>query len=138
MRTTLFLSSLLLLSACSDNTPSNKVSQPKSINTVSVEKNISKPIPKAQAQPIAKKSTPVNGHSIYAHKCASCHGQQGEKVALNSSSIIRGWQSSKTVDALKGYQYGTYGKKLQGIMKAQAKALNDAQIKAVSAYIATL
>jgi len=138
MRTTLLLSSLLLLSACSDNTPSKEISQAEKTRVVNTEKNKTIAVQELQVKPIAKKDVPVNGHSIYAHKCASCHGQYGEKVALNTSYIIAGWKSTQTIDALKGYQSDTYGKKLKGIMKAQAKGLNDAQIKAVSDYIATL
>jgi len=138
MRTPLLLSSLLLLSACSDGTPANQNTPSKSVEVVSVEKNKTAPTEVSQPKPVSKQDTPVNGHSIYAHKCASCHGQKGEKIALNTSTVIGGWESSKTVDVLKGYQSDTYGKKLKGIMKAQANALNDAQIKAVAAYISTL
>ena len=133
MRTPLLISSLLLFSACSDNTPTQTTTITEPVKVVHVEKN------NTTSKQIAKKSSvAVNGHSIYVHKCASCHGQQGEKIALNTSSIIAGWKSQKTIKVLTGYKKGDYGKKLKGIMKAQANALNDAQIKAVAEYIATL
>jgi len=137
MRTPLLLSSLLLFSACSDNTPTQTTTITEPVKVIRVERNDTTPkqvVKNSATQTVA----PINGHSIYAHKCASCHGQQGEKIALNTSSIIAGWKSQKTIEVLTAYKKGDYGKKLKGVMKAQAKALNDAQIKAVAEYIATL
>lgn len=71
-------------------------------------------------------------------KCASCHGQKGEKSALNKSQVIAGWDAAKTEAALKGYKDGTYGGAMKGLMKGQVASYDDAKIKAVSEYIATL
>ena len=136
MRTFFLLPVVLVFLSCSDS-PSTKADASKRNIAVTA------PSPKAVQEAPTKKTitaevAPVNGHSIYAHKCASCHGQNGEKIALNSSKIIAGWDSTKTVNVLKGYQSDTYGNKLKGIMKAQAKVLNAVQIKAVANYIATL
>jgi len=137
MRSFFLLPVVLIFLSCSDNS-STKIDAQQEIKVETPA-----PTPKVVQETSVKKTVntktaPVNGHSIYAHKCASCHGQNGEKVALNSSKVIAGWSSVKTIEVLKAYQNGTYGKKLKGIMKAQAKALNDTQIKAVSEYISTL
>ena len=68
-------------------------------------------------------------------KCIACHGATGEKKALGRSAVIKGWEASKTVAALKGYKDGTYGGAMKGVMKGQVKSLNDAQIEAVAQYI---
>jgi cytochrome c553 len=78
-----------------------------------------------------------DGATLYK-KCSSCHGLQAEKKALNQSQVIAGWDAAKTEAALKGYKDGSYGGKMKGLMKGQVGSYNDAQIAAVSAYIATI
>ena len=79
----------------------------------------------------------ADGAALYK-KCASCHGQKGEKKALNQSQVIQGWDVAKTVAALKGYKDGSYGGKMKGLMKGQVAAYDDAKIQAVAEYIAGL
>jgi len=79
----------------------------------------------------------VDGSVLYK-TCASCHGQNGEKQALNKSQIIKGWESSKTVAALKGYKDGTYGGAMKAMMKGQVAKLSDAEIAAVAKHISGL
>jgi cytochrome c len=77
--------------------------------------------------------------SALYNKCASCHGQKGEKKALGKSEIITGWKSDKTLDALKGYKEGKRNTKGMGaLMKGQVATLSDADMKALADYIATL
>lgn len=84
------------------------------------------------------KTPSLDGKALYT-SCAACHGQNGEKVALGKSAIIKGWAVDKTVAALNGYIDGTYGHSvMKGTMKAQASKLNADEIKAVSEYISTL
>ncbi len=71
-------------------------------------------------------------------KCAACHGQKGEKKALNKSQVIAGWDAAKTAAAIKGYKDGSYGGPMKGLMKGQVAALSDADVTALSAYIAGL
>lgn len=92
----------------------------------------------APAQPVATPAASVDGASLYAQKCASCHGSKAEKSALNKSQVIAGWDKVQTSEALKGYQAGTYGKEMKALMQGQAKALNDAQIDALAQHIAGL
>lgn len=72
-----------------------------------------------------------------AAKCAACHGASFEKAALGKSVIVKG-QSAATIEAsLKGYKAGTVNKAGMGaLMKGQVAAMSDADITAVSAYIA--
>jgi cytochrome c553 len=80
----------------------------------------------------------ADGAELYK-KCASCHGQKAEKAALNKSEIIAGWDAAKSTEALAAYKAGTrniHG--MGGLMKGQVAAYSDADIAAVSAYIATL
>ena len=78
----------------------------------------------------------ANGADVYK-KCIACHGVTGEKKALGKSAVIKGWESSKTIAALKGYKAGTYGGSMKAIMKGQVASLNDTQIEAVAKFIQT-
>lgn len=79
-----------------------------------------------------------NGAAIYANKCASCHGKDGKKSALNTSAIIAGSDSQKIKDTLKAYKEGSFGGKMKAIMQAQSKPLSDKEIELLSNYISTL
>lgn len=80
----------------------------------------------------------AGGSALY-QKCAACHGLKGEKPALGKSQAIGGWKADKTLEALKGYKAGTRNTKGMGaLMKGQLAAVNDADMKALSDYIATL
>jgi len=79
----------------------------------------------------------ADGAALYK-KCAACHGAKAEKKALNKSQIIQGWDVAKIEASLKGYKDGTYGGAMKGLMKGQVASYDDAQIKAVSEYIAGL
>ena len=68
-------------------------------------------------------------------KCAGCHGADGGKKALGKSKVIKGWDASKTVAALKGYKDGTYGGAMKGLMKGQVASMNDAQIEEIAKFI---
>lgn len=79
----------------------------------------------------------IDGKALFK-VCASCHGQNGEKKALNASQVIQGWDKSKIEIALHGYKNGTYGAAMRGVMVGQVKSLDDAQISALATYISTL
>jgi len=76
----------------------------------------------------------AGGADVYK-KCSACHGASGEKKALGKSAVIKGWEASKTVAALKGYKDGTYGGPMKALMKGQVASLNDTQIEAVAKFI---
>lgn len=80
----------------------------------------------------------ADGSALY-QKCAACHGAKGEKAALGKSEVISGWDSAKTLDALKGYKAGTRNTKGMGaLMKGQTAALSDGDMKVLAGYIAKL
>ena len=69
-------------------------------------------------------------------KCASCHGSNGEKHALNKSKIIKDLNQTEIITALKGYKDGTYGGSMKALMKGQIANYDDEQIHTVAAFIA--
>jgi len=97
-------------------------------------------------EPKTVKSTPatppiaaaVDGKTIYTQKCVSCHGMKAEKSALGKSQIIADFTEEQIKDALKGYQDGSYGKEMKGLMQGQVKSLNGEQIDALAQHITTL
>jgi len=80
----------------------------------------------------------ADGAALFA-KCAGCHGQKGEKAALGKSAVIAGQDAAKTAEQLKGYKAGTLNQHNMGaLMKGQVASMSDADIQAVSEYIAGL
>jgi len=65
-------------------------------------------------------------------KCIGCHGANGEKVALGKSKIIKDMTKADLESSLLGYQNGTYGGKLKGLMTGQVRNLSAADIKAIA------
>ncbi len=76
----------------------------------------------------------ADGATIYK-RCSTCHGNNGEKVALGKSKIIKDMTKQEIIDSLKGYKNGTYGGPMKGLMTGQVKTLNDASIKEIADYI---
>ena len=145
IKSTLLITITLFITACSDNTtnkqlPTSNTTEKKALvtQTVTVEKTVASEQLKELPAVVKKEETSISGRAIYVRKCASCHGENGEKTALNKSQVIKDWETKKTINALKGYQNGSYGSSMKGIMKAQVNALSDSQLQAVSEYIATL
>ncbi len=85
----------------------------------------------------AVKTSSVSAEVLYK-KCAGCHGARAEKKALGKSQIIRGWDTKKTEEALKGYLDGSYGGVMKGLMKSQLTGLKEKDIKVLSEYISKL
>jgi cytochrome c553 len=102
-----------------------------------VEKKVA-PVAKAEA-PKTKKvvAQKVDAAKLFV-SCSSCHGTHAEKKALGKSHIIAGWKASKIETALKGYQDGSYGGAMKGVMKAQASKLTNKEITALAEYISKL
>ncbi len=76
----------------------------------------------------------ADGTSVYK-KCASCHGINGEKIALGKSKIIKDMTKAEIVSSLNGYKNGTYGGASKNIMLPQVKDLSDTDIKEISELI---
>ncbi|MDD2266390.1 c-type cytochrome [Sulfuricurvum sp.] len=162
MKYILPLISSLLIIGCSDSTPANAPEAPKQITTQStspaLEANESSTVATTAAEPVAASTQPseakapipaaapaaptttasIDGGTLFGQKCSACHGSKAEKSALGKSQIIAGWKEDQVKNALKGYQDGTYGKEMKGVMQGQAKGLSDAQIDALAKYISTL
>ncbi|MDD2639977.1 MAG: c-type cytochrome [Sulfurimonadaceae bacterium] len=73
---------------------------------------------------------------IYATKCASCHGANGETAAMGKSKIIKDMTKADFIAAMNGYKDGSYGGPLKGLMKGQVTSLSDADIQALADKIA--
>ncbi len=86
------------------------------------------------AMTLAASLSAADGAALFK-KCAACHGANGEKHALGKSKIIKTMTPAEIETALKGYQDGTYGGSMKGLMKGQAASLNTEQIKAIADYI---
>jgi cytochrome c len=78
----------------------------------------------------------ADGAALYKSQCASCHGMNGEKKALNKSQIIKDFSKEQIVTALKGYKDGSYGGAMKTIMKGQVAKLSDADITAIAEALA--
>ena len=141
MKSTLLIALILLLAGCSDNGAKTQTAETPPSSEVPAKQAASSaektPLKTAPAES-TKAEAPKSGRLLFTQKCASCHGQLGEKTALNKSQIIAGWEKEKSVAALKGYQNGTYGSTMKGIMKGQVSSLSEEQIEALADYIATL
>jgi len=140
----------LLLIGCSESTPkqASESNESQEVATPLSEENSSTAAPAVQnetvaapaaaAAPTAVVNASVDAHALFSQKCASCHGANAEKSALNKSQIIAAFSEQQITDALKGYQNGTYGREMKALMQGQAKPLNDAQIDALAKYISAL
>ena len=80
----------------------------------------------------------ADGAAAFA-KCVGCHGANGEKAALGKSAIIKGQDAAKTIKQINGYKAGTLNQHGMGsLMKGQVASMDDATIKEVADYIATM
>ena len=79
----------------------------------------------------------ADGATLYK-KCASCHGANGEKVALGKSKVIAQMSEADLNTAMNGYKDGSYGGPMKGLMKGQVAKLSSDDIASLSAYIAGL
>ncbi len=78
----------------------------------------------------------ADGAALY-NKCAGCHGATGEKVALGKSKVIADMTEEELNTSMNGYNAGTYGGAMKGLMKGQVANLSKDDIKAISAHIAS-
>ncbi|MGB5918191.1 c-type cytochrome [Arcobacter sp.] len=66
-------------------------------------------------------------------KCIVCHGENGEKSALNGKSLIINEMSKADIkSALIGYKNGTYGGALKAMMKVQVMPLSNEDIEFIA------
>ena len=92
---------------------------------------------KQKTKEAVAKATAPNAETLYK-KCSGCHGQNAEKAALGKSQVIQGWEADKVSEALHGYQSGSYGGPMKGVMAGQAKNLSDEDISVLAEYISQM
>jgi len=80
---------------------------------------------------VKKIITPIN---VY-EQCKGCHGEKGERKALNKSKVIKDMSKEEIIAALKGYSNGTYGSSLKGLMKLYASKLTEKDMEAIVDYL---
>jgi len=69
-------------------------------------------------------------------KCVVCHGKSGERAALGGKSkVINDMTKAEIVASLKGYQDGTYGGAMKGMMVNALKGVSAADIDAIANQI---
>jgi len=77
----------------------------------------------------------IDGAALFSSKCASCHGENGEKAALGKSEVISKWTIAKFKIAISGYKDGSYGGNMKVLMKSQVATLSDAEILALAEFV---
>lgn len=75
------------------------------------------------------------GMKVYGKGCVECHGDDGKDVSISAKQIAG---SGGIYDKLVGYRDGTYGGEQKETMREALKGLDDAALKAVSAYVEKL
>ena len=77
-----------------------------------------------------------NGEKLFT-KCSVCHGFKGEKSALDLSKPINLMPKFYFIDAIKGYQDGSYGRDPQQkkMMKQMVNNLTDSDISDIATFI---
>ncbi|WP_456433638.1 c-type cytochrome [Nitratifractor sp.] len=80
----------------------------------------------------------ADGQALFT-KCQGCHGADGKTKALGKSNPIAGLPADEIVKDLEGYKAGTLNKHGMGaVMKTQAGALSEDDMKALADYISKL
>lgn len=78
----------------------------------------------------------TDGAELYRKHCASCHGDDGTKVPVNSVPIND--QSTEEVTAkLEGYMDGSYGGANKKMMQMALKKLSDEEITSIITFMET-
>ena len=135
---------ILFLTACTDEADSTKTKSTIVDHKIDAIKEAKQSVAATNEKTqtvqsvTATQTQSVNASGLYTLKCASCHGTNAQKKALNTSADISQWDTQKIQNALQGYKNGTYGGKMKAIMQAQSKPLSDEEIKQLSEYITTL
>ena len=104
----------------------------KYIETLSLSSNSTRTRP-TTVRPTEKEPTVVK-NDIYT-KCKGCHGGQGDVKALGKSKIIKDMNKLEIYNALRGYQDGSYGGEMKGLMKGQVAGMSKTELKNLARYI---
>lgn len=132
--------SLLLLSGCDNkeidtkNPTIQKAEQKEEQLLAKKPQELAKEAPKESQESLPKTAESKETTPEKANTCASCHGKKGEKIALGKSKIINQLSRQEIIDALKGYQKGTYGGAMKSLMASQAKNLSPKEIEELAQF----
>ncbi len=126
---------LTALSAC------GKQEAPTPTTTETAPPPMAAPEPAPAVEPaaparLAEAPAPDAGKAKYNAACASCHGRNAE--GMGTFPKLAGQPAAALADKLKKYKAGEKIGPQSPVMMPFAKALSDAEIEQVSAYIATL
>lgn len=128
----LALTALMMLAACGGKeevaqpVPETTAEAPASATTEPVA-----PVPEAGAE--ATPGAGVDAATLYAGRCASCHGQLAEGQGGNPSLV--GLSAADIQTKLEGYRAGTTLGPKTAVMAPMAKSLTDEQIQALASYL---
>lgn len=86
-------------------------------------------------KPASDAALAKKGEALYAKLCADCHNKDGR--GEREYSRVAGQQTGYMATTLKGYRDGT-GPRINRPMAAEIKAMTDADIAAIVAYVAAM
>lgn len=89
--------------------------------------------PAAEPTGPADATTTVDAQSIYAAKCALCHGKAGEGMGTNPALV--GLSVADIESRLQDYRAGKQMGPNTAIMAAASKSLSDEQITAIAGFL---
>jgi len=72
---------------------------------------------------------------VQIQKCTGCHGTNFEKAALGRSKIVNEMTSDEINASIFGYQDGSYGGPMKGLMKGQVIGMTQEDVYQVIWYI---
>ena len=84
------------------------------------------------------KDTAVISKELYVNKCQSCHGENGEKSAYNTSRPLKDLSFEDMQESIKNYKIGKVDSMNANIMTPYANFVDYKEIKGINAYLKEL
>ena len=84
------------------------------------------------------KDTAVISKELYVNKCQSCHGENGEKSAYNTSRPLKDLSFEDMQESIKNYKIGKVDSMNANIMAPYANFVDYKEIKGINAYLKEL
>lgn len=81
------------------------------------------------------KDAQIDAQKIYTSKCQTCHGENGEKKAYNSSRPLKDLSLEDMEESIKDYKNGTKNSGNATIMAPYASFVDYKEIKGIHAYL---
>ena len=95
-------------------------------------------------KPASLSSTEVDGIVFYKKRCAVCHGEKGEKVALKGMIPLAGRDAGELARKVRGYRdqeerHGAYAIYEENqVMREATYSISNEQISAIATYLSGL